>query len=92
MKPIPELLRQAVLHHEAGRLAEAEALYRKLLRKQPQDPDALHLLGVLAHQAGQYDAALASMQQALTRRPRFPGALSNLGNTLRALGDRKSVV
>jgi len=86
MKPVPELLRQAVQLHEGGRFEEAKALYQKLLRKNPRDPDALHLLGVLASQEGRLEASLASIQEALAQRPRFPAALSNLGNTLRALG------
>ncbi len=41
-------LRAAIQHHQAGRLGQAEALYRQVLQAQPQNPDALHLLGVIA--------------------------------------------
>ena len=34
------------------RLAQAERLYRAVLAEQPDNADALHLLGVLANQAG----------------------------------------
>ena len=36
----------AVRHHQAGRLREAEGIYRQVLRHQPGHADALHLLGV----------------------------------------------
>ena len=35
----PALLREAVQHHQAGRLAEAEALYQRVLAETPRQPD-----------------------------------------------------
>ena len=49
---IPQALQLAVQHHQAGRLAEAELLYRQILAAQPNHADALHLLGVMAQQVG----------------------------------------
>ena len=55
MKMIPagaaDLLAVGLKLHQAGRLAEAEAWYRRVLAAQPNHADALHLLGVVAHQA-----------------------------------------
>ena len=42
------LLAEALAAHRQGRLAEAEALYRRILALVPQHFDALHLLGVIA--------------------------------------------
>ena len=42
----------ALGHHQAGRLAEAEAMYRQILAVHPNHAEALHLLGVLAAGAG----------------------------------------
>src|SRR5947209_963658 len=39
-------------HHRAGRLAPAEACYRRILAVEPANVTALHLLGLLAHQSG----------------------------------------
>ena len=50
--PLDAALRQAVAHHQAGRLSEAEDLYRAILQAQPGQPDANHNLGVLAAQVG----------------------------------------
>jgi len=66
----PELaLRQAVAHHQAGRLQEAESLYRAVLRAQPYHPDANHNLGVLAGQVGQAAAGLPHLKIALAVDP-----------------------
>jgi hypothetical protein len=79
-------LQAAVAQHQAGRLAEAEALYRHILAGFPRHPDALHFMGLLAHQRGQHDAALALMDQALREAPAHAACHSNRGNTLLALG------
>ena len=42
----------ALGHHQSGRLAEAEAIYRRVLAAEPRQADALHMPGVLAHQVG----------------------------------------
>lgn len=58
-------LQQAVELHQAGRLAEAEAIYRRILAQHPRHPDALHLLGLIAHQNGDPGAALAHIDAAI---------------------------
>ena len=59
------LLHQAVTHHQAGNLADAEKLYRAILTKQPGHPDANHNLGVLVIGSGRAAAALPYFQAAL---------------------------
>ena len=44
-------LQAAIAQHQAGRLAEAEALYRRILAGFPRHPDALHFMGLLATSA-----------------------------------------
>src|SRR5205823_1701066 len=64
--PDPSKLYQAAFeHHAAGRLADAEALYRKILAANPHHPDALHWLGVLAHQCGQHPVAIDLISRAI---------------------------
>ena len=55
-----DLLQIALEHHRAGRLRQAEAGYRALLDSAPDDPDALHWLGVLLYQAGRAEQAIAA--------------------------------
>ena len=51
--------------HRAGRLAEAESAYRRVLAMRPGHPAALHGLGLVQHQAGRHQEALALLQQAV---------------------------
>jgi predicted O-linked N-acetylglucosamine transferase (SPINDLY family) len=66
---IDQALRSAVGHHQAGRLAEAEQLYRQILAARPDHADTLHLLGVLAGQAGYADQAIALIERAIVLNP-----------------------
>ena len=60
-----KLLQDGLKHHQAGRLTEAEACYRRILVTQPGHADALHLLGVIAHQAGRHDLAVELIRKAI---------------------------
>jgi Flp pilus assembly protein TadD len=51
-------------HHQAGRLADAQAIYRQILLERPDDPDALHMLGVSEFQLGRHEEALVSLRPA----------------------------
>ncbi len=55
---MPDPLATAVQHHQDGRVKEAEALYRQVLADAPDNPEALHLLGVLSLQQGETVAGL----------------------------------
>jgi predicted O-linked N-acetylglucosamine transferase (SPINDLY family) len=89
---VSQTLQAAVQHHQSGRLAEAEALYRQVLSVQPKHSDALHLLGVLAGQVGKYDAAVDLVKQALAARPGEPIYLCNLGKFLGDLGREEEAI
>ena len=80
------MLRAALAHHRAGRVAPATALYQRVLRQNPGHADALHLFGVLHAQAGDLETALPLLTKAARRAPRNAGFLSDLGNALRGLG------
>lgn len=64
-----DALQQAILHHRAGRLPDAERLYRAILQVNPKHPDANHNLGVLAVSVQQIDAALPFLKNALEANP-----------------------
>ena len=72
--------------HGAGDFQTAERLYRKALAQQPDNFDALNLLGVVRAQQGQYEEAKLLIAKAVALNPRNAGALSNLGNVLSELG------
>ena len=76
----------ALQHHQAGRLSEAESLYRQILAVQPNHAETHHHLGVIAHQAGRDDLAAERIRQALILDPNNPTAHSNFGNALAEQG------
>lgn len=80
--PIQQILQTALAHHQSGQLAEAEALYRQVLQQQPQQVDALGLLGVLCCQRGDLDDGIALCRQAIALRPSYVHARENLGLAL----------
>jgi predicted O-linked N-acetylglucosamine transferase (SPINDLY family) len=83
--PPPEFL-AAVEHHRAGRLREAETLYRKVLQQFPRVAEAHGLLGYLTHQDGQHEAALAHLAKAIELNPNFIDSYVWRGMALQALG------
>ena len=48
MESVESLIRQGVTHQMAGRLAESQALYRQALAIDPNNADAMHLLGLVS--------------------------------------------
>jgi predicted O-linked N-acetylglucosamine transferase (SPINDLY family) len=83
---VPQALDTAIQHHQAGRLHQAEEIYRQILNVAPQQVDALHLLGVVAHQTGRNDEALIYIGQALTLNPGQAKFHNTLAAVYRALG------
>ncbi len=79
-------LRAAQALHQSGRLDEAEARYREILRVHKRHPDAAHLLALLTHQRGNTPAALQLLDRAFKTRPRFAAAENSRGLMLMALG------
>ncbi|MBY0239536.1 MAG: tetratricopeptide repeat protein [Burkholderiaceae bacterium] len=79
---ITSLLQQAVALHQRGSLAQAETLYGEVLRHDPANFDALHLLGVLARQAGAADEAIRLIGQAIAIDAGRAIAHCNLGAAL----------
>jgi tetratricopeptide (TPR) repeat protein len=76
---------QAVEHHQAGRLQQAEAAYRRVLEIMPDHADSLHLLGVIASQLGRPDLAAGLIGNAVRLQPFAPDYHNNLGLALNAL-------
>jgi len=66
---IEQALLQAVEAHKAGKLQDAEALYRAILQSEPKHPDANHNLGVLALSVQQPVVALPLFKTALEANP-----------------------
>ena len=69
----------ALLHHNAGEFSKAEFMYHKILRTEPNQPFALHLLGVINHQRNENNTALLLIKKALTIKPDYAEAHNTLG-------------
>jgi len=79
-------LSTAFEHHRVGRLERAAAIYRKILNKAPDNPDALHLLGVIALGDRRPERAIQLIGRAVAVSPRSAEAYSNLANAQYAAG------
>jgi tetratricopeptide (TPR) repeat protein len=84
--PIAERLALGLAHHRAGRVVEAEALYRQIRAIDPGHVHGLYLLAVLMGQTGRTDPAIDLMGQVLLRKPDFAQAHNDLGVLLLAQG------
>lgn len=76
----------AIAQHQAGRLAEAERIYRDVLAQDPDHADALSMLGILEHQRGRDEAAAELLGRAVARMPGNAAFHVNLGEAYRGLG------
>ena len=66
---LEQTLQQAITHHKAGELENAEQLYRSILSEQANHPDANHNLGVLLKQGDKADTALPFFKTSLEANP-----------------------
>ena len=92
---LTEALNQAIEAHKAGKLKEAEGLYRAILEALPNHPDANHNLGVIAITGGKLEAGLALLKTALESNPQQAQFWISYVDALIAAGkpnDAKSVL
>ena len=74
-----QTLQLAQQHHVRGAVDQAIQLYRDVLKAAPNQPDALHLLGVAELQKGRFDKAEQLLSRAIKLQPNNPEIYSNLG-------------
>ncbi|MEI7552830.1 MAG: tetratricopeptide repeat protein [Verrucomicrobiota bacterium] len=86
MASLSAQLQQALQLHRRGQLAEAAALYERVLRTHPAEADALLLLGQVHLQQGAGEQAEARFAQAVALRPHTAAYQLNHGLALRRLG------
>jgi protein O-GlcNAc transferase len=78
MRPVD----QAIAAHRSGNLAEAEALYRRVLAGNARDFDALHMLGIIFAQRSEFAEAEKFLRAANEVDASVPPCLHNHGNVL----------
>lgn len=85
ISPCESEINAAIRFHQAGQFAKAEPMYRNILAAEPDNFDALHLLGVLAYQSGRLDESLELLSKTIQKHKSHPTAFISLGNTLTSL-------
>lgn len=81
-----QVLVEAFAHHQAGRLAEAQAGYREVLARDERNFDAVNLLGVIALQSARPAEAAEYFARAVDIAPQNAAGHNNLGEAYRRLG------
>jgi tetratricopeptide (TPR) repeat protein len=86
MNDIEDIFREAVDHHNAGRLHEASQGYQRVLAMRPNDAACLHLLGTIAYQLGRSDIAVNLVEAAVRIDGEVAAFHNDLGEIYRVLG------
>ena len=84
IQDIQRLLAEGLGHHQAGRSAQAEALYRRILRLDARHAESLHLLGMLAYAGRPARVAVERIREAIAICGTEASYYSNLGAVLQA--------
>ena len=86
-------------HYQAGRLLEAENLYRQIVEVQPDSANVLCLLGIALRQQGKIAEAIDFYDRAIAQNPDFVEAhlnkahvLMDVGETQRAIASYEQVI
>jgi tetratricopeptide (TPR) repeat protein len=85
-------LDSALLLHQRGSLDDAARAYHEILAAEPENADALHLLGVIAHQRGASEQAVALIKRAIGLRPSVAAYHVNLAEAYRALAQLERAI
>ncbi|MGD0193213.1 MAG: tetratricopeptide repeat protein [Rhizomicrobium sp.] len=83
---------QAMALFQSGRLADAEPMFRDFLEQVPDNPAALHMLGVIALQTGRPERAKDLIASSIAQFPGDPLAQRNLGFALSLLGQHEEAL
>ena len=83
---LSDILSQAFMAQQSGKPIKASNLFRKMLKANPNNSDALHGLGLCYAQRSQYHKALKWMLKAIKISPMTPGFHNNIANTYKKIG------
>lgn len=89
---LASILENGLSYHKSGNLTMAGEFYRQILSRDPNNVNALHLLGYLSHQNGDNLLAEKYLRQVINLHPHDPKSYYVLGNALYALGKREGAI
>ena len=90
--PNPSPLEQGITCYQQGKYGEAKEIFAGILNAEPEQTNALCLLGMAEKNLGEMKSAIAHYQQALALKPDFLEAQFNLGNALKIDGQVKEAI
>ncbi len=79
-------IRSAFKLYQSGNLEQAGNICKEALKAQPDNSEALHLLGLIFYHAGNHDLALRNIRKAIKFDPQNADAYYDLGNVLQEKG------
>jgi len=79
-------LRHGAELHNQGQLAAAEDYYNAILKAQPNNAEAKHLLGIMRLQQGRFEEAFKRLKQVVAANPGSANAHADMGNAAAKLG------
>jgi len=85
---LQEVMNQATEHLQAGRLSNAEALFRQVIAQQPKHADAYHLMGCAAAKGNRPVEAVELIRRAIELDPKQSVFYNNLGLAFLILGNK----
>jgi len=80
-----ELVARGAEPHQAGQFEKAEKFYKRALKAQSDNVDALHLLGLVSHQKGRNEYAAQLISKAVAISPHNPAINTNLAIVMNTL-------
>ena len=89
---IKETFALAFQNHKKNNFKDAEILYKKILKINPNHFESIFLLGTLLLQTKKFDLAKQFLQKAIHIQPNHMEGIYNLGNTLRELGELQKAI
>jgi len=92
MVDVTATIEKAEQHHQAGRLEQAEVLYKIVTQSHPDHSAALHCLGMIAYQRGQYNLAAEFVAKAIAANRQIAQFHNTLGVVLAAVGKTEKAI
>jgi predicted O-linked N-acetylglucosamine transferase (SPINDLY family) len=83
---VQDAIKLAISHHRAGRLDQAEELYKLILQAEPDEADAMAMYGTLLSQKGFHDDGLNLIERAIKLKPGAADFHANHGLVLFSAG------
>lgn len=89
---VAQMVQTGLSHHREGRHHIAEEIYSSVLAEDPENQDAMHLLGALRIHYTDFEGAIEILERLTAINPHFAEAWSNYGAALQGIGQADDAV